>query len=194
MQRPSFLTPLYNRTVTSKTRATGTTMEGYVQLSEPAEVVERLPVASHVTFEPPPTGLPSYPMAVSNVPNASGTRYPDVGLQLPTMSTAMSAGVPMDLNNDGRPDAIGYDTTGDGRVDCIKLLPTAMTPAVVAPLGQVAAGLRLVETVVPPNVRAGMQIVVQAPDGAMCRATVPPNAPPGSRLRVHMPAHSAQTA
>jgi len=35
----------------------------------------------------------------------------------PPVSTAMLAGVPMDLNNDGHADSIGYDTTGDGKVD-----------------------------------------------------------------------------
>ena len=28
----------------------------------------------------------------------------------------------IDFDGDGRPDAIGYDTTGDGRVDTIKLI------------------------------------------------------------------------
>ena len=54
--------------------------------------------------------------------SAPSTSYPNVGPPPPPLMTStMSVGVPMDLNNDGRADAIGYDTTGDGKVDCITL-------------------------------------------------------------------------
>ena len=89
-----------------------------MQLSEPAEVVERLPAASHVTFEPPSNfgATPQYPTAAA-AQSAPGTSYPNVGPPPPPpMTSTMSVGVPMDLNNDGRADAIGYDTTGDGKV------------------------------------------------------------------------------
>ena len=58
--------------------------EGYVQLSEPAEVVERLPAASHVTFEPPSNfgATPQYPTAAA-AQSAPGTSYPNVGPQPP---------------------------------------------------------------------------------------------------------------
>ena len=173
--------------------------EGYVQLSEPAEVVERLPAASHVTFEPPSNfgATPQYPTAAA-AQSAPGTSYPNVGPPPPPpITSTMSVGVPMDLNNDGRADAIGYDTTGDGEVDCIKLLGNVMPPAQPPPgqaSGQAADGSQLVELVVPPHVTAGMQVVVQSPDGGMCKVVIPSNVPPGSRLRVQMPAQAAQAA
>ena len=144
--------------------------EGYVQLSEPAEVVERLPAASHVTFEPPSNfgATPQYPAAAAAPPaqSAPGTSYPNVGPPpQPPMTSTMSVGVPMDLNNDGRADAIGYDTTGDGKVDCIKRLGNVMPPAQPPPgqaSGQAADSSQLVELVVPPHVTAGMQVDDQA--------------------------------
>jgi hypothetical protein len=116
-----------NRAQTPRNGSARTLMaqqEGYVQLSEPAEVVERLPAASLVTFEPPANvggSPPQYP-TVPPMQSAPSTSYPNVGPPPPPLMTStMSVGVPMDLNNDGRADAIGYDTTGDGKVDCITL-------------------------------------------------------------------------
>ena len=116
--------------------------EDYVQLTEQAEVIERLPAAEAVTFEavvtlntasavtPQPGGPPP-----SMQPQPSGgypTTYPTVGP--PPSSYApppseVKPGVPLDLNGDGKPDAMGYDTTGDGKVDTIKLIGSAMPSA-----------------------------------------------------------------
>ena len=160
--------------------------DGYVQLSEPAEVVERLPPAAAITFAPP---LQMEDMPQGAAP-AQQPMYPPVPqTQYPTVPTAAKQpdgqGVPLDLNGDGTFDAVGFDTNGDGKLDTIKLIGSPVVdPALLQPTER---HHQIIEVVMPPAAFPGMTIVVQAPDGAKCKATVPAGVTPGGRLRVQMP-------
>ena len=143
-----------------------------------SQFVAALPSGQRVQVQVPPGSGPGMLLVVQDPgpaatrPNTAGTAYPQ------------HLATPVDTTGDGVPNARGWDTTGDGKVDS---LDTTGDGRVDARCRKSTAPLARVEVTVPPGCVAGSIFKVMLPGGGQMLVTVPPGVGAGGTVVVDPP-------